>query len=188
MKKVTLILALAMTATSLFAQKGKGSDGAFSQGSSTVSLGYGFGNIWKTLLSLGGESVSATGPLALTYEYGVAEHISAGISLGYSQIKGTVGSYEEKLTNFSAVARGNYHFGSSEKFDPYIGLGLGYYNFKWTDNSTGGNSVASFSIPGAFGFSAQLGAKYFFTPKFGAYAEIGYVAGSIAQLGVTAKF
>jgi outer membrane protein W len=186
MKKliVSLTIMLALSYSS-FAQSG----GAYSEGSNTISLGYGIGNIWKTLFSLDGEAVSATGPFALTFEHGFTEKISAGLSVGYSKVTGTGGDdngsgFTESLTNFAIVARGNYHFGESEKFDPYIGLGLGYYNFKYT-NSDGDNST--FAVPGALAISAQLGAKYYFSPQIGAYAEVGYVAGSILQIGVTYK-
>ncbi len=200
MKKLTLITAIFLMAssTSAFAQY----DQAYTQGSSTVSLGYGFGNIWKTLFKLAGGfsggsyKTTATGPVALTYEYGAAEKISVGIALGYSQVKGTYKdpsepsyNYEESLTNISALARANYHFGQSDKFDPYVGVGLGYYNFKYKyKDADGGTSGGSFAVPTAFGFSGQLGAKYYFSSNIGAYLEVGYVGGSIAQIGLTARF
>lgn len=210
MKKLLFVTAILciVGSTKTFAQDGEGA--AYSKGQSTVSLGYGFGNIWKKLFKItaafsgGTQKVSATGPYSLTYEYGISEKISVGLALGYSQVKSVSTNtspnysdiYTEKLTNISAVARGNYHFGSSAKFDPYVGLGLGYYNFKYTaedvenDNgtitTTKGNNL--FAIPGAFGFSAQLGAKYYFSSSVGAFAEVGYVAGSIAQVGITFKF
>jgi opacity protein-like surface antigen len=192
MKKGLLLSAfLVIIAASSFAQ-----DAAFSQGSSTFSVGYGFGNIWRTLFKLSGAKVSATGPVALVYEYGAAEKISVGVSLGYSKITGKYTdpsdptfTSQESLTNISALARANYHFGSSEKFDPYLGIGLGYYHFKYEyKDSDGDTNGGAFAIPGAFGFSGQLGAKYYFSPQFGLYAEVGYVGGSIAQIGLTAKF
>jgi outer membrane protein W len=181
MKKVLLALTIMLAlSSSSFAQ-------AYTETSSTLSLGYGIGNIWSSLMKLGGESVSATGPIALTYERGVSEKISVGLAVGYASIKGTQNDgsgFNETLTNFSAVVRGNYHFGSSDKFDPYVGLGLGYYNFTYK-NSNG--DQGAFIIPSALAVSAQLGAKYYFSSNFGAYGEIGYVAGSILQLGLTYK-
>ncbi len=201
MKKVLLVSAILLAASaSTFAQYED--DAAYVQGQSTLSAGYGFGSIWKKLFKLsatyseGAYKVSSTGPFSLTYEYGVSEKISAGIAISYSQVKGTNTdanepdlNYVETLTNFSAIARGNYHFGSSEKFDPYIGLGVGYYNFKYKYKDGKENTNNSlFAIPGSFGYNGQLGAKYYFTPVFGAFAEIGYVAGGFGQIGLTAKF
>lgn len=200
MKKVVLLSAIFVIAISSnsFAQD----DLAYSQGSSTVSVGYGFGNIWKSLFKLTGAfsggtyKTSSTGPVALTYEYGASEKISVGVAFGYSQVKGDytdpsdpTSNYNESLTNISALARANYHFGQSDKFDPYVGIGLGYYNFKYKyKDAQGATDNSSFSVPTAFGFSGQLGAKYYISSNIGLYAEIGYVGGSLAQLGLTLKF
>jgi outer membrane protein W len=188
MKKVLFVSALFILAASTksVAQDAAGAWGG--KGSKVVNVGYGFGSIWKTLFKLSGASVKSTGPVALGFEYGVAEKIGVGVQLGYGQIKATSTSgsttTEEKLTSFQAFARGNYHFGSSAKFDPYIGLGLGYGNFKYTTN----NSSTSISVPSAFGFTGALGARYYFSTNIGVYAEIGYVTGSFAQAGIVAKF
>jgi outer membrane protein W len=188
MKKVLFVSALLILAASTksFAQDATGAWGG--KGTKVVNLGYGFGSIWKTLFKLSGASVKSTGPIALGFEYGVADKIGVGVQLGYGEIKAnsTIGSskVDEKLTSFQAFARGNYHFGSSAKFDPYIGVGLGYGNFKYTSNS----SSTSISIPSAFGFTGALGARYYFSSNIGIYAEIGYVTGSFAQAGLVAKF
>lgn len=181
-------------------------DAAWSgQGTVVVNAGYGFGNIWKTLFKVSsgftGSKVTATGPIALGFEYGVAEKIGVGVQLGYGQVKSTstdVGGNSnggdltstESLTSIQALVRGNYHFGSSEKFDPYIGLGLGYGNFKYkySDNDPNYPDAGTFAVPSAFGFSGALGARYYVASNIGIYAEIGYVTGSIAQVGLNVKF
>ncbi len=207
MKKVLFSIAILAISTGAFAQD---ADVAFTKGSSNVSLGYGFLSPYKTLFKLssffGGSGVAekftSTGPIGLTYEYGISEKVGIGLQLGYATMKNTqteangLGAgkdyvISQKLTQFSAIARGNYHFGNSAKFDPYVGAGLGYGNFKYTvkDNDTDPTDVLpSISIPGAFGITGQLGARYYFTSNIGAFAEIGYLAGSFAQLGLTAKF
>jgi outer membrane protein W len=203
------LLALCAILTMSLSSHAQDDGSAYSQGQSTISLGYGVGNVFKTLFTLSGATVSSTGPFALTYEYGVTDKISAGLSVGYSSVTGVTTDnsgapsfYDvetQKLTAFSAVVRGNYHFGSSPNFDPYIGLGIGYYNFTFTDKDvqtdnttspptvTTSNGSGAFSIPGAIGYTAQLGAKYYFVPSFGAMAEIGYVGGSYLQVGLTYK-
>jgi opacity protein-like surface antigen len=200
MKKLCILSAIMIAMTISVSAQDEGA--AYSKGSSTLSAGYGFGNVWKHLFKLSGGffggdyKVTSTGPFSLTYEYGASDHISAGIAVSYSQVKGVntdasdpTNNYTDKLTNFSIIARGNYHFGSSEKFDPYIGLGVGYYNFKYETKYSDGTSTGNaFAIPGAFGFNGQLGAKYYFAPSFGIFAEVGYVAGGFGQVGITAKF
>jgi outer membrane protein W len=197
MKKQLFLFAIVIAFSSGSFAQDEGT--AYSQGQSTVAIGYGIGNIWKSAFKLAGSfsggtyKVTSAGPFALTYEYGATENISVGVALGYSQIKGTdsdpTSGYTEKLTNMSAIIRGNYHFGSSEKFDPYIGTGLGYYKFKYSSvYKDGSDYEGTYAIPGALAFSGQLGAKYYFAPTIAAVLEVGYVAGSYGQVGVNFKF
>jgi outer membrane protein W len=187
MKKIFILLTIALILSySSFAQN---KETAYSKGSSTISVGYGLFNVWKILLS-NYEKINSTGPIVVAYQYGITKRISVGLALGYSVLNGSYESsgfnYSDKLTSFSAVAFANYHFGHSKKIDPYIGGGAGYYNLKYEESI----DLRSIS-PSAFEISGLLGAKYYFTPSFGAFAEIdlvnGYVEGSFPQLGVTYK-
>ena len=78
-----LLLAIS---TSSFAQDESGA--AYSKGQNTVTIGYGLGNIWKNgfkaLTAFNGGSTKVTGPFALCYENGIAEHISVGVCISYS--------------------------------------------------------------------------------------------------------
>ena len=214
MKKLLFSVAIIFAATGTsFAQDG---GGAYNKGQSTISLGYGFLSPYKTLFKLsslyGSSSAGVTtkysslGPIGLTYEYGASEKISAGVQIAYGTIKNVSTEKDglgngkdyittQKLDQLSVILRGNYHFGSSPKFDPYIGLGLGYGNFKYkttsndpTDNDAFFTQYYKISVPTSFGITGQVGAKYYFSDNIGAYAELGYLAGSFAQIGVTAKF
>jgi outer membrane protein W len=199
MKKINVLLLSFVVLASFGASAQE--DRAFSQGKSTVSVGYGLGNIWKSLFTMGSMfstdgsyKTTSTGPFALQYEYGATDKISVGVQVGYSKVGSEYTdqddvdfNYTQTLTNFGAIVRGNYHFGQSSKFDPYVGIGVGYYNFKYEYKSKESEDFG-FAVPSAFGYSAQLGAKYYFAPTFGAYAEVGYVGGSIAQVGLTVKF
>ena len=212
MRKLLFSAAILFAATNTtFAQDG---DAAYNKGQSTISVGYGFASPYKSLFKLinvfaADPSVStkltSLGPVGLTYEYGATDKVSVGLQVAYGSIKnvttdkdglGTGKDYivTQKMDQVSAIARVNYHFGSNAKFDPYGGLGLGYGNFKFkTTSNDPSDNAADFAlfnikVPGAFGITGQLGAKYYFSPNFGAYAEIGYLAGSFAQIGVTAKF
>ena len=169
---------------------------AYLKGSSMVSVGYGIGNIWKTFLndaissSIPGITykVTAFGPIALNYEYGFLNRFSGGITFAYSKVKGKYSGYgdsfTDELTITTILARANYHFGKSEKFDPYIGGGMGYVKSKYNNDQ----SASRNDVPGLLGYSAQLGGRYYFTPSLGAYAELGYVNGSFVQVGLTARF
>ncbi len=170
---------------------------AFEKGSSTISAGLGIGNVWKSFLEdftnypENSYEVSNNGTYTLIYEYGVSNKFSAGLAVGYSQVEGYFNgagygiTFTEKLTNFSVLARANYHIGNFKKFDPYVGGGLGYFHFKYSNDNPG---IIDSKSPGAFGYSAQLGLRYYVLPQLAAFAEGGYVGGSLVQLGATFKF
>lgn len=167
---------------------------AFAKGNSIISAGMGIGNVWKTFMKEtftyppNTFKVSSKGTFSVVYEYGFSKRISAGVALGYSKVVGDFDGFGEKfrqtLTNFSSLGRANYHFGKSAKFDPYIGIGIGYYFIEYYNDKPG---IINSDGPSSFGYSAQLGAHYYFFPKWGIFAEIGYVAGSFGQIGFTAR-
>jgi len=171
---------------------------AFHKRTSVITLGYGVGNIWKQFLEEGisspeSYSVSSSGPIAFTYEYGFFNRISAGFIVGYSLLKGKFTSnqvpFEDRLTCFSLLARANYHFLPRKKLDLYAGGGLGYYNFKYqAKDGTGAPFTLNNRIPGTFGYSVQVGIRYYFSNNIGAYAELGYLGGSLAQFGIAFSF
>lgn len=211
MKKLLFSAAILFAANATFAQS---EGGAYSKGQSTISVGYGFASPYKTLFKLSNiyandpatsTKLTSLGPVGLTYEYGATDKVSVGLQVAYGSIKNVTTDKDgisngkdyivtQKMDQVSAIARVNYHFGSNDKFDPYGGLGLGYgsFKFKTTTNDPSDNAadyaLFNIKVPGAFGITGQLGAKYYFSPNFGAYAEVGYLAGSFAQIGVTAKF
>jgi outer membrane protein W len=195
MKARTLIVILTFLSISLNTQAQEEVK-AFGKGTSVISIGLGIGNVWKSFLEdftsypENSYKVSNNGTFTLIYEYGVSKKISAGIAVGYSEVEGNFNgagsgfTFTEKLTNFSLLARANYHIGSFKKFDPYVGGGLGYFHFKYSNDRPEINDSKS---PGAFGYSAQLGLRYYVLPQFAAFAEAGYVGGSLVQLGLTYK-
>ncbi len=198
MKKIfTAISLLFIMKSAAFAQT---DEKAYHKKNSTIATGYGIGNVWKMLfnfyapISGSDYKISLTGPFALVYEYGFTNRISGGVALGYSKIN-AVFTYQnskniEKFTNFSALVRGNYHFFTSAKWDPYAGVGIGYFKFNYTSRDASGSSNpgTGVKVPGLLGFSGQLGTKYYFTPHFAAFAEAGFVADSFVQLGINYKF
>ncbi|MBP7174178.1 MAG: hypothetical protein KBA33_08960 [Cloacibacterium sp.] len=94
---------------------------------------------------------SGTG-LKATYDFGVHEMISVGVG-GDFYFKDNKDS-----SNFFLYGRGNVHLNKildlPAELDLYPGLSLGIL----------GNT---------FGWGIHAGARYFFTPKFGAFLELG---------------
>src|SRR5688500_20331901 len=104
-----------------------------------------------------GYKVSLIGPIFLKGEYGISDNVGLGLNIAFFRPKATYTSTDfftgapyvasVDLTTISALARVNYHFGENDKFDPYMGFGIGYRYGKWTitDQSYSG-SLPSFPI------------------------------------------
>lgn len=201
MKKqfLTLLAVILMIGTGITARAQ-----AFEQSNSIISVGYGFPNVFKSVYSIydlfGGYSSSGFGPINAKYEYAVTDNIGVGVIASYLSYKvrwdyddgsGTV--YEEgyKGSLFAILVRANYHFATGDKLDPYVGVGAGYINYGFdyynTDPSyAGGDLSVSYGAPLAYG--ASVGARYYFTDNIGAYAELGWDALSLMQIGLSMKF
>lgn len=158
----------------------------------TISLGHGIGNIWKSFLekgvSIDNYTIKSTGPINIQYDYEVFKNFSVGAIVSYSQIKGFYNKngfvFEDQLAIFTAFARVNYHFIKHKKLDPYIGVGGGYVHSKYQNNL----NTSSTSVPGEFGYSAQVGLNYFILNNVGLFAEVGYLGGSFVQMGFVLNF
>ena len=176
MKKALLSLIIVVIAFSVNAQ----SKLTFDKSTSFLHAGIGFGG--------GFYSGSITlPPISLSYEKAVTDKISVGGIVGYSSSQYHYGfggsSYKWKYSYLLIGARGNYHFATTEKFDPYAGLTLGY-NIVSVKSP---RQVQNYSAKGsALLFGGQLGANYYFSSNTGAFAELGYGIG-ILTIGLTAR-
>jgi len=179
----------------------------FEKEKSYLSVGYGFGTFLGSLSANlddeEGFSSSLTGPIYGKYEYGITETFGIGINLAYVEYKfnykyddydpytGLPTKYiqTDTYSSFSGLIRANWHFGSSDKVDPYFGIGLGYRNGIWKhiSNDPEGTRDAEFSIPIPFGFETTFGLRLLFSDNFGAYLEAG-LAKSAMQVGLCGKF
>lgn len=118
-------------------------------------------------------------------EYGINENFGAGLDLAYSSFTQDFGiSFPGaslptiKYTLISALAFGTYHFSPGAKFDPYVKVGLGYFNWgvvyekdgKEVDAFAGSSAAYASGI----GYAGQLGARYHFSDGLSARASVGY--------------
>lgn len=174
-------------------------DLVFGKGSSAINLGIGFGSTiyYGAYYSMGFPSIAAS------YEYGIVE-IPMGSSLtGVISVGGLVGvggskydrsnsfyRYTVNTTYFLLAARGNYHFIFHDKFDPYAGIILGYYfgNNKYDYPDDWNSSWHSYDEnTGGFHGGAYVGARWFFSPAWAVFSELGWNI-SIFTIGGTFKF
>jgi hypothetical protein len=135
--------------------------------------------------------VSRTPYIAFYYENCVKENLfdeksSLGLGgmLGHTSVK-----YSNLTSGFKANSiilgfRGILHYAFVDKLDTYGGLMLGYNiaTWKWEDK----NTTLKRHADGGFDFSLFVGARYYFTDTFAAFAELG-IAVPI-NLGVSLKF
>lgn len=100
------------------------------------------------------------------------------------------GYYEQRFTYYLMGVRVNYHFINQDKIDFYLGLMLGYrwwtYNF-YTDIPNLPRGYVEPRRSAWLALGAHIGFRYFFTPKFALFSELGYNI-SWLTLGTTFKF
>jgi len=177
---------------------------AFGQGSNALNVGVGLGGDYTYY----GNGYSSTPNLVISYDNGTFGNVGPGtISLGgLLAYKGISYSY----TNFNSgyIYNQNWHyyiigfrsayhwnFTTNDRFDPYIGLMLAYYNVGYTSNSTDpyynhpGDPYYSYysNTYGSYmAFSLYLGARYYLSNRVGIWLELGY-GYSNAAIGVCFK-
>lgn len=169
---------------------------SFVKGKMIFSAGYGFPNLGKaimTALIAEGENVKATGlgPLHFKGEYALSDGVGIGASVNYVSFGATWNSYDGSgnipysndfsRSSLSVLARINFHFGTTESLDPYFGVGAGYRQATWKFTTNDPDNLDDVSAPGfsPFGFETTIGLRYYFTPVFGLYTELGFAKSAI---------
>ncbi|MEY2830533.1 MAG: hypothetical protein RIQ33_2391 [Bacteroidota bacterium] len=200
MKKTFLLIAF-LSASFFNTSKAQG----FEEGKTFVNVGIG-GPYFPTLVAeailreSGNITSSTFYPIYLKGEIALSENMGIGLNLAYAGASAQ-GSHQNSNSNLSvnyidkvsyqtasALVRFNYHFVKNNKFDPYLGMGMGYRWGQWTNSSTDptysfGKSKTYFP----FGADLTFGCRYMFSDMIGAYVEMG-IAKSPFQFGVTARF
>lgn len=162
----------------------------FSKGDKAINIGIGLGSYY------GGDGYkSSIPPISASFEQGIVDglldgkaSIGVGGYLAYTANKWETThsnyTYGYKYTYFILGARGAFHYQFVDKLDTYTGLMLGYnvVNSKYYGDSTG--SILDPTGASGIGYSAFLGARYHFTEKFTAFAEIGYGISAL-ELGIS---
>jgi len=163
------------------------------KGNIVVSAGYGFPSIIRVYLKNKTDrnqlSVKGQGPFLLKVEYLISNKISVGINAAYNrtQLSWMDGGYDPaihgnrpyeygiKATEFSSTIRGNYHFKSTEKFDWYAGIGLGYAKIKLQTYTLAPYNQFSvrYSFPRPYTFDLTAGSRFAATRHIGLFAELG---------------
>jgi hypothetical protein len=191
MKKL-LVLLIAVTLITGFTAKVSAQEKDFEDGTNIIHAGLGLG-------MAGMYYDTSIPPLTVSFDRGIFINeipLSFGLIAGiaqstYSQTVGTE-EFNYKYTYFIFGVRGAYHFDFGiEKFDPYAGITIGYNIVKFSaDFPAGYEAIAELIEDEAISFflwGFEIGGTYYFTPKLGAYLELGYGVAMI-RLGVALKF
>ncbi|MFM2268596.1 MAG: hypothetical protein RL757_2037 [Bacteroidota bacterium] len=178
----------------------KKGDVSYDKGKVTLGVGYGFPslgtNYFSDLEDELGYTSSSLGPLFFKVGYAASDSYEIGLNVNFSSAKSTFRTdaananftATSKYSSLSALIRLNKHFATGEKFDPYWTTSLGYrtLNFSTTTNDPDYTGVdAAIKLP--FSFEVGIGARYYFTPNIGIYAEAG-ISRAPFQIGLAAQF
>jgi hypothetical protein len=183
MKKLLSLLFVVFVSLSVSAQVNK-----YTVGTNVISAGFGLGSDLGSGFGYGSQSPA----LSLQYEHGFWEVGPGVISLG-----GYIGSksytdvydypYRYKWNYTTVGVRGAYHFTGLDvdNLDLYGGLMLAYEVLSFSDSQPGGFAGNAYGSKVDLG--VYVGGRYYFSPHFGAFAELGYSV-AILNLGISVKF
>lgn len=176
--------------TTLSAAPPKGGRAAFEKGDNTLGFSLGVGNVYQYH---GGSTYLPA--FAVNFDHGLIGNVGPG-TIGIGGVVGWQNTYYKygngdraTWTNFIVGVRGTYHLtilkDKNNKFDPYAGLTVGIRAESYR-NDRNGNNFGDYG--GAYPFVGPfVGAKYNFTPKFGAFSELGYDI-SLFRIGLHVNF
>ncbi|HYV98598.1 MAG TPA: hypothetical protein VE967_14170 [Gemmatimonadaceae bacterium] len=131
------------------------------------------------IIGLGGLGAGAGVSFGGRFEQGIKDLPSLGNGILGIQIGADYWSYGPTGYSWHAFfleGTANYHFKikSNDKFDPFVGLGLGYTHVGCGDLPFGISCSAS-----SVDFVGRAGARYYWKPKMALYADIGAGAATI---------
>jgi hypothetical protein len=183
---------------------------AFQDGNVIISAGYGVSTTGRSVLKTfetSGADIDITGhnPIFAKLEYAISDKWGIGVNyfnsnIGFKQtydystfdVNGneTVNRYTDEYTyKVQAFSlRFNRHWEVTDEFDIYFGFGGGPKTGKFSAKSNNPDFVdEEFDTPIPYAMEITMGARYYFTPNIGLYAEIG-MARAFMQGGLVAKF
>ncbi|WP_254561431.1 hypothetical protein [Dyadobacter diqingensis] len=167
-----VIAVLGITSQSAFAQ--------FEKGDKLLNAGINLGGTYGG----GGVGVGAS------YEAGIHDFISVGGQADFTTWNYGFVGYKWKYNFFTIAARGSYHYGKHflkmDNLDLYAGPAIGYRVSSFSDPDGYSGLYDDGYGSGVF-FGVFAGARYYFKPKMGVFAEVGYNA-SPFKAGIAFKF
>ena len=168
----------------------KAQESMFNLGDKVVSFGIGL--LGNTLYSSSTYHSRGVPPLSFSYEQAIKDEvlekgvIGIGGVIGYSSYKYDYLGWGYKYSNIMFGAGGFFHYPLIDKLDTYVGLLLGYNIASANEFGSNPGGWDYSTTSGGFIFAGFVGARYYFTEKFAAFAQLGYGI-SYFTIGVSLK-
>jgi outer membrane protein W len=187
-KLLAAVVCVAVTTQSAAAQA-KGSTPAFSMGYTDIGPTVGLGGLGGASAAFGGRFEHAIKALPDMGNGMLGIQAAVEYYSWSSSASGAGFTYTSSIKYIPVGVTANYHFNIADqpKFDPFVGLGLGYNIVSCSYSSNFGSS-----FNGNCGYSsgvyviARAGARYFFAPKMAGYADVG-AGGATLNVGLMFK-
>jgi hypothetical protein len=168
-------LALAVAAATTASAQAKPASSGFSAGYTDIGPVIGLGNLGSASAAFGGRLEHAIKSLP---DMGGG---TLGLEAAFDYYTWSNSLFSYKYIPLGVTA--NYHFKLDEpKWDPFVGLGLGYRVISCSYSGVGADLCSNSAIY----FIGRAGVRYFFSPTMAAYADAGAGAATLS-LGVTFK-
>jgi hypothetical protein len=122
--------------------------------------------------------IGAGGNIYLDYLLPIGIPMSLGVEFGVDSSSFTMPGYTDSVLAIPLLLRAAYHFDLHPKVDLYLVGKAGFVIGVWSGDNY--DEAKSFGVtidpdpPMGFGFGADLGVAYYFTPRFGLFAEGGF--------------
>lgn len=174
-KKISIALLTCLLAAAPAIARKTGARPAFEEGDNAIGIALGVGPAYTY-----GLASNYSPAFIVNYEHGIIGDLgpgtlSLGGELGYqtSRYDYSFGGYNARSTTITFAVRAAYHLtilkDKNNKFDPYGGLAAGFYAVSYSNSNPGSTET----YPSAPFVAPFVGAKYNFTPHFGAFTELG---------------
>lgn len=138
-------------------------------------------------LGIGASSYSGAVVPGASFEYGFGRFISAGVQSDLYTYRTNNAVY----TSLPTSLRASYHFGKHflkiKTLDLYGGAALGYHSLHVDRYHPGDRPKYYFGDANGLYLGLYAGARYYFTPRFGVFSEVGHKV-SWLKAGVSFRF
>lgn len=207
MKKTTLLI---LTCLGLVSISNKSLNAqSTQQGNILIDVYYGGPNLTASILETtfvnagAGEEVdriNSLGPVGGRISYMIAEKVSIGVDANFTDVSisffsttpdttGNTYTYKAGWRTVRVFPRFDYHFGNSDNFDGYFGVGAGYrsrtYYSESNDPNYDGGSVEGIN---PISFRLAVGGTYYLIDNLGVNLEFGLGGGGLIRGGLAFKF